>query len=63
MNRQIIKIYLGHAENVNVVVEAYHLDKDLVIKSLASCSDVKSSGDLRQPNMYPLAKNRVFLIF
>ena len=27
VNGQRIKIYLGHAENVHVVVEAYHLDE------------------------------------
>ena len=44
VNRQRLKIYLGHAENANEVVEVYHLDEVLVIKSLASCRDVKSSA-------------------
>ena len=27
VNRQCIKIYLGHAESANEVIEAYHLDE------------------------------------
>ena len=27
VNGQMIKIYLGHAENANEVIEAYHLDE------------------------------------
>lgn len=37
----IIKLYLVNTESVQEVIEAYYLDKVLVIKSLASCSDVK----------------------
>ena len=42
MNGQRIKIYLGHAESANEVIEAYHLDEVRVIKCLQSCRNVKS---------------------
>ena len=41
VNGQCIKIYLGHAESADEVIEAYHLDDVLVIKSPTSCRDVK----------------------
>ena len=44
INRQRIKIYLGHAESVHEVVEAYHVDEVLVIRKFASCHDVKLSA-------------------
>ena len=42
VNGQRIKIYLGHAESANEVIETYHFDEVLVIKCLQSCCDVKS---------------------
>ena len=48
VNGQRIKIYLGHAENVNEVVEACHLDEVLVIKSPPLLRDVKSRADLEE---------------
>ena len=32
VNREQIKPYFAHAESVNEVIEAYHLDEGLVIK-------------------------------
>ena len=34
VNGQYIKIYFGHAESANEVIEAYHLDEVWVIKFL-----------------------------
>ena len=42
VNGQRTKIYLGHAESVHDVVEAYRLDEVQVIKDLVSCRDIKS---------------------
>ena len=44
INKQWIKIYLGHAESVHEEVEAYHLDEDWVIKELGLCYYAKSSA-------------------
>ena len=44
VNEQQIKIYFGHAESANEVIEAYHLDEVRVIKCLQSCRDVKSGA-------------------
>ena len=44
VNGQRIKIYFGHAESANEVIEAYHLDEFLVIKYPQSCRDVKSDA-------------------
>ena len=57
------KIYFGNAQSANEVIEAYHLDEVWLIKCPMSCCDVKSSAGWRQPNMYPLANYRFFVIF
>ncbi|WMV25431.1 hypothetical protein MTR67_018816 [Solanum verrucosum] len=44
VNGQRIKIYLRNAETVQKVIEAYNLDEVRVIKTLASCREVKSSA-------------------
>ena len=44
VNGQCIKIYFGHAESANEVIEAYHLDKVRVIKCPQSCRDIKSGA-------------------
>ena len=43
-NGQRIKIYFGHAESANKVIEAYHLDEVWVIKCPQSCHDIKSGA-------------------
>ena len=45
MNGQRIKIYLGHAETINELMEAYHIDEVRVIKNPPSCHEAKSSTD------------------
>ena len=42
VNGQRIKIYFGHAESANEVIEAYHLDDVWVIKCPQSFRDIKS---------------------
>ena len=44
VNGQRIKIYFGHAESANEVIEAYHLDEVLVIKCPPLCHDIKSGA-------------------
>ena len=44
VNGQRIKIYFGHAESANEVIEAYHLDEVRVIKCPQSCRDIKSGA-------------------
>ena len=44
VNGQRIKIYLGHDETANEVIDAYHLDEVKLIKCPTSFHDVKSSA-------------------
>ena len=46
VNGQRIKIYFGHAESANEVIEAYHLDEVWVIECPQSCRDIKSGACL-----------------
>lgn len=51
---------MWNAEMANEVIEAYHLDEILVIKSPASCCDVKSSAD-QEPAQYVSSIKKKFL--
>ena len=44
VNGQCIKIYFGHAELANEVIEAYHLDEVSIIKCPQWCRVIKSGA-------------------
>ena len=44
VNGQQIKLYFGHAESANEMIEAHHLDEGWVIRCPQSFCDVKSSA-------------------
>lgn len=58
VNGQRIKIYLGHAESVHAVVQAYHIDEVWLIKGHVLYRNIKSSVRGRKPKVYTLANDR-----